>query len=232
MKVNNTELHQLLTEKGIHFLFHANTVSTSKTFIEQGGLLSRGAIEQNGLIQTVQSSDEIDKLFGVWNDIFLDTVDLHGYFPRQNLYGPVAFKIRTEFMLNNDYDIWITKDNPINWNQEDTNKERYFENVGELRDNWDNYQRQRKMVTIRNQNNPILFDYVEEVIVDDPRVKKGDIIYFNECFRILKEALLVNPPLKNRFKTRQCNNCFCRNNYIRQVSYNDLNRLFLLNEEL
>ena len=159
------------------------------------------------------NSDEIDKLFGVWNDIFLDTVDLHGYFPRQNLYGPVAFKIRTEFMLNKDYDIWITKDNPINWNREDANKERYFENVRELRDNWDNYQRQWKMVTIKNQNNPILFDYVEEVIVDDPRVKKGDTIYFNECVRILKEALLVNPPLKNRFKTRQCNNCFCRNTH-------------------
>ena len=56
MKINNTELHQLFTEKGIHFLFHANTVSTSRTFIEQGGLLSRGAIEQNGLMQTVQSS--------------------------------------------------------------------------------------------------------------------------------------------------------------------------------
>ena len=227
MNLNNTKLHQLFKEKGIHFLFHANTVSTSKTFIEQGGLMSRGAIEENGLIQTDQSSDAIDKLFGVWHDIFLDTVDLHGYFPRQNLYGPVAFKISTDFILAHDYNIWVTKDNPINWNQDQPDSEKYFETVQELRENWDKYQRQRKMITIRHQNIPILFDFVELVIIDDPRVTNGKTVYFNECVRLLKESLMVNPPLMNRFQKRQCKDCFCTSNYMNQVSQKDLNRLFL-----
>ena len=99
MKLDNLELHNLYKQKDIHFLYHANSVATAITFIKQGGLLSRGAVESKGLYQTPQSSDAIDQVFNVWNDIFLDTIDLHGYFPRQNLYGPISFQFPIDFLL-------------------------------------------------------------------------------------------------------------------------------------
>jgi hypothetical protein len=227
MRLNNGELHQLFTEKGIIFLNHANTVATSITYVRQGGLLSRGAVQTNGLNQSPQSSDELDKIFNVWNDVFLDTVDLHGYFPRQNYYGPVLFKLSVDLVTNPDFEIWVTKDNPINWTASMTDAEKYFISVEELRNTWDNYQRQKKMVTIRNNSIPILFNYIYEVLVDDPRVKVGEVVMFNEAVKGLKEALTINEPLKNKFKIRECNSCFCTANYLQQVAPQDLSRLFL-----
>lgn len=227
MKLDNKELFDLLSRKGILYLYHANTVTTSKTFIEQNGLLSRGAVELKNLRQTVQSTDSKDKVFDVWNDIFLDTADLHIYFSRQNYYGPVLFKISTQFLNDTDEHIWITKDNPKYWNSDMTIKDKYFENVEELESNWEKYETQRKMITIKNASNPMLFDYLEEVIVDNPRVKYSGIIFHEQTVKSLKQSLLLNPVIKDKFKTRECRNCFCKSNYLYQVNVNDLKRLFL-----
>lgn len=229
MKLDNKDLYDLLNSKGIHFLYHSNTVRTSRTFIEQGGLLSRGAVEAKELLQTPQSSDAIDKIFEVWNDVFLDTVDLHSYFSRQNYYGPVLFKITTNFLMETDVDVWVTKDNPINWNRTMQIEEKYFSSVSELNDQWDSYPRQRKMTTIKNNTDPILFDYVEQVIIDNPGVMDPTTgkVFFNQAITDLKESLKINPPFKNKFSTRICSGCFCRTNYLHQHSISELNRLFL-----
>src|SRR5690606_6072642 len=112
MKLDNYQLYKFLSEAGISKLYHANTVTTSISFIKADGLLSRGAIESSGLVQTPQKSDWIDKEYNVWNDIFLDTIDLHSYFNRQNYYGPVLFQLSAKFIIEEDYDISITKKNP------------------------------------------------------------------------------------------------------------------------
>lgn len=229
MKLNNLEFHKLLSEKGINHFYHANSVRTSRTYIEKGGLMSRGAVESYGLPQTSQGTDKVDKLFDVWNDIFLDTVDLHDYFGRQNYYGPIVFKISTAFLIQDDFDIWVTKDNPKHWTEAMTAEQKYFQSVQELRENWDLYQRQRKMTTVKNCLKPILLEYVEEVIVDNPKVlnKQNGTIYFDKAIEDLKQTLLSNPPLKSKFKTRTCSGCYCESNYLEQVSITDLNRLFL-----
>lgn len=229
MKLNNEELFQLFEEKEIHHLYHANTVRTARTFIEQGGLISRGGVELNGLVQTSQSSDAIDKVFDVWNDVFLDTVDLHTYFGRQNYYGPVLFKLSSSFLTETELDVWVTKDNPINWNRNMTDAQKYFTSVGELRKNWDKYQRQRKMITIKNSTEAILMEYVQEIIVDNPGVKilETGQVFFNQAVNDLKEAIKVSPPLINKMRTRVCDGCFCRDNYLNQVGVPELKKLFL-----
>lgn len=70
MKLKNRELYELFEEKGVKNLFHANTVATSITFLEEGGLLSRDWVERNERYQTPQSSDDVDKLFDVFDDVF------------------------------------------------------------------------------------------------------------------------------------------------------------------
>ena len=232
MKLDNKELYELLKNKGINYLYHANTVATSITFLEYNGLMSRGAIEYEGLYQTEQPSDELDKKFNVWNDMFIDTTDLHGYFPRQNLYGPILFEFDIELVLEKSYDIWITKNNPIYWELDYKDEDKYFVDIADLVDHWDSVERQRKMITIRNNAEPILFNYINKIIVDDPRViinkgKDSEVHLFNEAKKAIKNIVKDKPNLKNKFITRNCNNCFCRQNYLIEVSVADLKRLFL-----
>lgn len=82
-------------------LRHANSVLTAKTFVDNGGLLSRGFIEENGYFQTRQPSDEVDKQFDIWNDHFFNLSDQHKRFGfgKPNTYGPISFLISIEDLL-------------------------------------------------------------------------------------------------------------------------------------
>ncbi|CAM4344675.1 hypothetical protein [Flavobacterium terrigena] len=229
MRLNNNELYEFFIEKNILVLYHANTVSTSVTYFQQNGLLSRGAVENLGLNQTPQSSDEADKILDVWNDVFLDSTDLHAFFSRQNHYGPILFEFDVNLIQDENYEIWITKDNPIYWDSNFTDHQKYFLSVQELRETWDNYARQKKMITIRNNSTPILFDKVRRVIVDDPRViiTNGDIHLHNEAVNKIKSVVGDKHTLKGKFTTRICSNCWCRENYLNEVHVSDLKKIFL-----
>ena len=228
MKLDNHDLHKLLRKKGIDHFHHANTVATSITFIKENGLLSRGYIEEDDLIQTNQSSDEDDKEFDVWDDVFIDVVDLHGFFPRQNLYGPVVFKFNIDFLLDDELDIWVTKNNPIYWNSTLKSSDKYFTSVKELKKYWDDYPTQQKMFTIRKAKKAVLFDYLEEIVLDNPGVKiHGNVSLGTEALKALKKATKKNTELKSLLKVRSCKSCFCHDNYLEQVPVPDLERLFL-----
>ena len=66
-------VYQVLKGIGATHLHHANTVTTSCTFLEHAALLSRDYVEKHGLAQTNQSSDEIDKKYGIWTAYLLTT---------------------------------------------------------------------------------------------------------------------------------------------------------------
>jgi len=231
MRLDNKQLYNLLEEMKIPYLYHANSLKTFKTYVENSGIMSRGFVERMGLEQSPQSSDEVDKAIGVWDDIFLDTVDLHGYFPRQNVYGPIQMRFRNELVLDEKFEFYVTKDNPIYWETSTKQEDRYFVSVEELKANWDKYQRQRKMFTIKNIDEPIIFNYLQDIIIDDPRVQftEGEMttIVFNEAKKIIDELVENYPELRNKLKVRTCSGCFCRQNYLEQVTVSDLKRLFL-----
>lgn len=232
MRLNNKQLYELLSEKNIFYLHHANTLSTSLTYIEQKGLMSRGAVEDKNLFQTILSSDERDKVFCVWYDIFLDSLDLHGHFPRQNHYGPILFTFSTQLILNTDYHIWVTKDNPIYWNERMTKEEKYFTSVEELRSKWDHYEIQKKMFTIKNVLSPVLFEHLDSVKVDDPDVKivengMEDVFLFEEAKKAINSKIYNDPFFDGKFSVHECSNCYCRQNYLKEVTVPNLKRLFL-----
>lgn len=88
------------------------------------------------------------------------------------------------------------------------------------------------MITIRSNRNAILFDNLNKVLVDDPRViinkdKNDEIHLFNSTKRAIKEVIEDKIELRNKFKTRICNSCFCRENYLNVVTSTNLKRLFL-----
>lgn len=228
MKIDNLRLHQFLIEKDITHFYHANSLVTASSFIGANGLLSRGCVEERGLLQTAQSSDQIDKKYDVWSDIFIDTVDLHGHFPRQNLYGPVLFKFSVDILLKDEIDIWITKNNPIYWSEHATNEDKYFQGIEDLIQCWDNFDRQRKMFTIRKPRRPVLFESLEEIMLDNPKIKiYGEVNPFIEAKEALNRLAENKSELKELMVQRECNRCFCHDNYLKQVPTEQIARLFL-----
>lgn len=228
MKLDNYELYKFFKEKNIHKLYHANTVATSITFIQEEGLLSRGAVEKKGLYQTSQKSDNKDKEIDVWDDVFLDTADLHDFFSRQNKYGPVLFTFDVEFLLKNEVDIWITKDNPMYWSESSTSIDRYFKDVNELKDKWSSIDRQKSMITIRKISNAVLFKSLIEIIVDNPNKSIFDNVdVFDEMMKALNQALIKTNRLNNKIKTRECGHCYCLKNYLNEKNDEELAKLFL-----
>lgn len=230
--IDPKELYEFLSAQNIRYFFHANTVRTSCTFIEEKGLLSRGAIEAKGLIQTPQSSDEDDKQFNVWNDIFFDLVDLHGYFPRQNLYGPVCFVLNNSLLLDPDLpNICITKNNPIYWESNMSDIDKYYASVQEYIDEFEDNKKKkcihRKMFTIHDTFEKISFEkYLEKIILDNPKVSVNHVNLYREAKRRLVNSLKVAGSDESILHMRVCSNCFCCRNYLNQVEVDELHKLF------
>lgn len=227
MNLDNVGVFNLLEEKGVSHFYHANTVATSMSFLAAGGLLSRGDVERVGLVQTRQASDEDDMKFDVWDDVFIDIVDMHGFFPRQNYYGPVLFKFSKDFLLAEGGDLWVTKNNPVYWKAELEHQDKYFMDVEELDRTWDAYPLQQKMFTVRKPGRPILFDYLEEIVVDDPDlVINNEILLVEEAMNSITVALQACSNIEAQVRIRECSCCYCRDNYNASTSA-DLRRLFL-----
>ncbi len=228
MKLDSQQLYEALQSVGVKHLYHANTLTTSLSFIQLGGITSRGRVEASGLRQTWQSSDDIDRKYNVWNDIFLDTVDLHNYsytnWTRQNLYGPILFELRADLLLDKHLDdIWITTDNPSHWNRFDSN--RYFKTVSDFM-NEITVNRQQKMITIRGIDKIIPFkNDLSCVYIDNPNIKINGIDLFDYCKNRITEAfrrMNISVPIKQH----TCHyNCFCHQNY-NEMSERELINLF------
>ena len=85
--MTNKDIQRILLEKEVAHLYHANSMATACTFLENGGLLSRGAVEDFGLYQTPQETDATDKLL----DVYYDMIDNASYF--ENAYCHLQFLI-------------------------------------------------------------------------------------------------------------------------------------------
>ena len=194
--MTNSEIKQILVGKQINNLYHSNTVETSITFLRHGGLLSRGAVEQNGLNQTPQKSDKIDKQLGIYNDIFFDSVDIHERAHRINSYGPILFVYSINLIDElPEGVIGITKDNPIRWRPEMTEDEKYFATSSELSMEY-HKGTFKQHFTIRNWNTPLPFTYLNKIIIDNP--KRDDNTLFDTAkkeIEKIKTEFNINIPL-------------------------------------
>jgi len=162
MEINKKEFYELLKSIGVSHLHHVNTEQTSMAFINHGGLLSRGWMEDNQLPMTWQYSDEKDKEFDVWHDIFLDDVDIHERSGKENHYGNVMFVYDLEVLLEPGVKLYITKSNPADWQ----NDKDYFVSIEELKEDY-NKGTFKQMITLKKYTNPLPFSpYLKEIVVD------------------------------------------------------------------
>ena len=115
MDLKPSEVFKILKYKGIHTLYHADSVITSCSFLKKGCLLSRGELETQRLPMTDQISNNKDKEFGLWNDIFVDGIDIHDRIKKRNFYGPdlicIDVSVLTEGGISS---IRVTRSNPHN----------------------------------------------------------------------------------------------------------------------
>lgn len=169
-----SEIYALLAEKGVKNLFHANTVSTAITFINNDALLSRGFVEQNQLHQTLQKSDKEDVEFNVWDDVFVDGLDLHKKYQKANFYGPVLFVLKLDLLLSPNLKfVLVTKDNPMYWKKNQTWEDRYYSNIEDVKRDYLTGSKldSRIMFTFRSPMDKIkLSQYLEFVGIDNPRI--------------------------------------------------------------
>lgn len=209
--MTNQTIKQILKEKGILRLYHANRVETTCTYLENGGLLSRGAVDDRGLCQTPQQSDETDQEVDVYYDIFLDSVDIHQRSRNLNKYGPITFVYFIDVIdALPEGAIRITKDNPIRWKAGMSEAEKYFLGEEELRAVFQkgNF---AQHFTIRHQTEPLPFDCLEKIIIDDPGVE--DTTHFERACQHLQQLMAVHAP-KSFLEVRKCApGCRCQETY-------------------
>lgn len=85
MELNAKQAYFVLKSRGVDHLHHANSVQTACSFLRAGYLMARGVVDRRGLRQTTQSSDPIDRKYGILFDVFSDSVDIHERASKCNL---------------------------------------------------------------------------------------------------------------------------------------------------
>lgn len=200
-------------------LYHANSVTTSSTFIEQGGLLSRGYVENNKFAQSRQLSDEIDKKYGIWHCIFVDHVDIHARAGRKkgpNQYGPVLFVLDFDVLcrLPEGSEVFVTKMNPIYWRDNQSNSERWFKSVKELAANI-SFGDFDKMLVIQTSSEKLDFPNRRvRIILDDPQIQisSGENAYTYAEARLNMAAMAGR--VEASIEQRKCDyGCICVEKY-------------------
>lgn len=222
--MKGTELYRVLQRIGATHLHHANSIITSSTFLEQGGLLSRSFVQRNKLAQTEQPmSDDIDKKYKIWDSIFLDHVDIHergGKKKGPNHYGPALFIFELDVLLHlpRGTEIGVTKLNPIHWGRLDYS-DRWFQSPEEVASvvrygNFDN------MLVIQIPTGKLLFrDKQVNILLDDPqqRLNSGSDAYTHAKGRLKAAGAIGGVSTMVRKRTCQ-SGCICQKAYAKYPS--------------
>jgi len=214
MELNALQTYEVLRGHDVEYLYHANSVQTSCAFLRSACMMSRGVVERQALRQTPQKSDLLDKMYGVWFDVFTDSVDIHNRASKRNLYGPVLFVIKIE-ILTTPYmpPLWITKKNPTKWIEGELHTERWYSSIGELQHNFVKGQFDQ-MIVFRHIGGVLpIKGHVDDIILDDPNQEYYGLKYYDlSAGALLAAAMDSGIPI--RIIKRTCaQHCRCQAEY-------------------
>lgn len=211
MSIETKRIKEILLSHDVTKLYHANTVVTALSFLRSGGLLSRGYAEDMNVPQTPQKTDDSDKLFDIYYDIFFDATDIHQRTRSLNFYGPVSFVYSIDVLDHPDIEVKVTKYNPQYWNNNQNADQRYFLIESELELHYDDTNF-GEHITICNMHTPLPFKpYLQKIVMENPQIENTR--YFdNAVIAIQKE--LVNQGITVPLCIRECpEDCNCHNAY-------------------
>ncbi len=238
--ISSKALYDVLKKKNVEFLYHANTVLTSLSFIKEKALLSRHEVEAGGLKQSFQKSDLEDKKHDVWDHVFVDGTDHHVKYSRPNFYGPVLFRLRLELLTSPLFPtVYIMRSNPLYWSDKTSLENKFYKLIEEVNED---YLTSRKldsqiMFTFRKpQRNIKLNKFLHSIGIDEPKVLvnlksggnmlAGDYVR-NVISKSLKENGLSHIPLLKRYeKSSGWCNCNIAYTYLYNVDYSEFKRRF------
>lgn len=208
MHIPSSHVYEVLSGKGVTELHHANSVATACQFIRKGSLLSRGSVERLGVAQTPQASDDADKRYSIWFDVFVDSVDIHKRAKRANAYGPVLFVFDINIINKNGTGrIWVTKLNPTKWASK-SEEQRWFQGKADLEENFVKG-RFDQMLVLRHSGGELPFGrYLKEIILDDPKFENEDgVDAFSMAVGALRLAMQhanISVPIRRRYCADKC----------------------------
>ena len=208
MDIPSANVFEVLSDKGVTELHHANSVATACQFIRSKSLLSRGSVDRLGLTQTPQKSDEADRRYSIWFDVFLDSVDIHKRASRANAYGPVLFVFDINIINKNGTGrIWVTRCNPTKWSGK-SDKDRWFQNKSDLSEHFVKG-RFDQMIVLRHCGGELPFGkHLKEIILDDPGFKTEDgVDLYSQAIGALRLAMQdvgISVPIKRRKCSEEC----------------------------
>lgn len=209
MKSENIKIVEKLKKLGIYELYHANAVITSLTFIDNKGLISKGVVNDKKLMRADQDTDKNDKKVNIYYDIFFDTSDVHYETNDVNDYGPVLFIFNVDMLAKLDNsEVKVTRVNPIYWRDDMNDKEKYLD-CSEILDNLKKGDFNNQ-ITINNFKNVLNFNYLKEIIVDDPGVG-NELLLKNALSELEKRMKLQN--ITAPITIRDCKHCSCKEKY-------------------
>jgi hypothetical protein len=225
--MTGSDVYHILRAKWVGTLHHANTIMTSSTFLKIGGLASRGYIDDCRLPQTPQYSDNADKRFGIWYDVFTDGVDIHARGSIRNNYGPVLFQLPLKILLNlpRETDVHVTRKNPVHWKTGDAPSDRYFMSLQELADGY-KYGEFGQHVIFRIQNGFLPFvNFPIRILLDDPQSSSAsEAEIYNHAAQKLQCASKISN-IAVQITKRSCRpGCKCLSGH--KLSYDRMNLAF------
>lgn len=211
MDIPSKHVFEILDQKGVDELHHANSVSTACHFIRSRSLMSRGTVERCGLIQTPQASDNIDKKKGIWFDVFMDSVDIHDRGKRANIYGPVLFVV-DKLIISKTHTgrLWVTKLNPMMWDKK-SQEEKWFQDKEDLNVNFVKGCFDQTIVA-RHCGGELPFrQYLNKIILDDPHMETADGVDFYSMAVGALHLAMQDAGIDVPIKRRKCNDgCSCK----------------------
>lgn len=208
MHIPSSHVFEALTAAGVNHLHHANSVATACQFLRSRALLSRGTIERLGITQTTQDSDEIDRRYSIWFDVFMDSVDIHHRAKRANIYGPVLFVFEIGIIDKKGTGrLWVTKLNPTKWANK-TEKQRWFQNKSDLEENF-TFGDFDQMILARHCGGELPFKgTLIKIILDDPQHENGNgVDTYSMAVGALRLAMQdagLDIPIERRVCRQQC----------------------------
>jgi len=217
MQILSKRIYEILKDKGVSSIYHANSVITACHFLRNRCVMSRGSVDKHGLFQTSQISGQIGKNYGIWDDVFTDSVDIHRLAGNANSHGPVLFEFDIE-IIRNTYTgkVWVTKSNPSEWEVETKHERRWFVSANDL-DHYFTHGNSDHMTVFRHCGGKLpIQNHLRKIILDDPQLKidSNQIDCFSMAYGAISLAMREGG-LEVPIEKRVCDaDCGCRDDYM------------------
>ena len=217
MEILSKRIYEILKDKGVTSIYHANSVMASCNFLRNRCLMSQGSVDKLGLFQTSRVSGQVGRNYGIWDDVFTDSVDIHELAGNANGRGPVLFELDIE-IIRNSYTgkVWITKSNPTEWETQTHHERRWFISANDL-DHYFTCDNADHMTVFRHCGGKLpLQNHLRKIIIDDPglRTRTDQVDCFSMAYGAIRLAM-AEGGIEVPVEKRSCgDDCGCRDDYL------------------